>query len=430
MKQFKSVFFALSVRSAGLSLQLLMNVVLGRVLGVAGMGIYSLYTSWMMVLSSIGNLGVPDYTLRTVSVLEGKQQRPTARRFTLTALKLLLGTGIIIAILVALAAPLLATSLLSEVGMAYLLIFAAVAAILFSLTKVLAEALKGIRRVNLALMGETTLLPLGVLICVGVFVWIGWDMTADQFLAIHLSLLLFTTLLMLTMLLRFSRTEPNQLATTPAPVIHRSLAPFWAGGILNMWAMNMPIILLPQFASTDEIGIFGVCYRLILLGTTVLVTLASIFGPRFARDFAAGDTRSLTHDLRQSQILSLLIYSPMLVGFTFFADPVLGLFGEEFKAGQELLWLMVAGQFVNTATGLAGFMLNMIHQEKTEFLIQLWSTLLMLFLILLLGYLQGVTGVAIAYAIGVAIKNITSWLFARHHLKRLYNTRGTPNETA
>jgi O-antigen/teichoic acid export membrane protein len=415
----KSPFYALFSRGIGLFLQLCMNIVLGRVLGATGMGVYSLYSAWMMVMGSIANLGMPTYTLRTVSVLDGKGLKDTARRFTLGILRTLLITGMLMIILVAGISGAVAETLLGEVGMESVLILAAVAAALFMMTKVLSESLKGIRRVNIALTSETALLPLGAIIVIGIFYLYDWNLTAKGFLVIHILLLVLTTLVMIWLMLRFARGTSKAENEEMPPLMSRSLLHFWGGGLLNMWVMNMPILLLPQFANAAEIGIFGVAYRLILLGTTILVTLASIFGPRFARDYANGDVTALKRGLRQSQLLSLIIYSPMLIAFTVFAEPVLGLFGSEFTAGKELLWIMVAGQLLNTATGLVGFMMNMIHREKQEFYIQLSVTVFVFILILILGDMYGVIGVAIAYAIGVAVKNLSSLAFSLFYLNAM-----------
>ena len=396
-----------------------MNIVLGRVLGAAGMGVYSLYSAWMMVMGSIANLGMPTYTLRTVSILDGKGQQDTARHFTLRVLRIMLLSGIITIVLVAGLSGTVAETVLGEAGMESVLIYAAIAAAMFMMTKVLSESLKGVRRVNIALTTETALLPLGAIIVIGILHLNDWDLTAKGFLVIHLILLAVTTFIMLWLMLRYARGTASAEHQDTPPLMNRGLLHFWGGGLLNMWLMNMPILLLPQFASAADIGIFGVAYRLILLGTTILVTLASIFGPRFARDYANGDVTGLKQGLRQSQILSLIIYSPMLIAFTFFAEPVLGLFGDEFIAGKELLWIMVAGQLLNTATGLVGFMMNMIHREKQEFYIQLVVTIFVFVLILILGEMYGVMGVAIAYATGVVVKNLSSLVFTQFYLNTM-----------
>jgi O-antigen/teichoic acid export membrane protein len=413
---------ALISRGIGLLLQLTLTVILGRLLGAAGMGMYSLYASWMMLFASIADLGMPNYVLRTVSVLDGEQKRNNAISFTLGVFKVLLVSGLLITGLVWVFSGLFDFSD-AKLDTQWLMLIAVISAVAFMLIRILSEALKGIRQVNLALAAETALLPAGVLLVLGVLYVYNWDISAQNYLVLHLAMLLVTTVFMLWLLLRFRQGDKSPELQQPA-LFNRSLMPFWGAGLLNMWFMNMPIILLPQFATTEEIGVFSVAYRLIAFASIILVTLASLFAPKFARDFANNDADALKRGLRQSQMLSLLIFLPMLIVFTFFAELVLSLFGEEFTAAKELLWILVAGQTLNAATGLVGFMMNMIHQEKQEFYIQLTTTIMLMLMILALGSQYGVIGVAVAYATAIVIKNLTSLIFSLYHLNAMQRLAG------
>ncbi|MEJ2214493.1 MAG: hypothetical protein P8Y20_10635 [Gammaproteobacteria bacterium] len=369
-------------------------------------------------------------------VLDGKNRRQTAIDFTFRVIKVLLVSGLLITALVWAFSGLFDFS--DDVfNTQWLMLIAVISAVAFMLIRILSEALKGIRQVNLALAAETALLPTGALLVLGVLYLYNWDITAQNYLVLHLVMLLATTFFMIWMLLRFLPPEPDladQAGQADQIVSHedaelplllnRSLLPFWGAGLLNMWFMNMPIILLPQFATTEEIGVFAVAYRLIAFASIILVTLASLFAPKFARDFANNDADALKRGLRHSQILSLMIFLPMLIVFTFFAEPVLSLFGDEFTAGKELLWILVVGQTLNAATGLVGFMMNMIHQEKQEFYIQLTTTIMLMLLIFVMGSQYGVTGVAIAYAMAIVIKNLTSLIFSLYHLNAMQRLAG------
>ena len=423
---FQKAFNALFSRGIGLLLQLGLTVILGRLLGAAGMGVFSLYTSWMMMFASFADMGMPNHVLRTVSVQDDRNNRNKAIDFTLTVIKTLLLSGAIVSILVLLFSGFLAPEA-ANIDYRFVLTVAAVSAIAFMIIRILSESLKGIRQVNLALAAETALLPLAALLVLGVLYLYDFDITAQGYLALHLVLMITVTAFMFWMLLRFKTPVKSEdqagMGETPA-LFNRSLLPFWGGGLLNMWFMNMPIILLPQFATTEEIGIYGVAFRLIGLASIILVTLASLFGPKFARDYANNDAEGLKQGLRQSQILSMLVFIPMLLVFTFLAEPLLGIFGEEFKAGKEILWVLVVGQTLNAATGLVGFMMNMIHQEKQEFYIHLTTTIMLTLLIFALGSLYGVIGVAIAYATALVIKNLTSLIFSLYHLNAMQRLAG------
>jgi len=416
----KAPLYALFSRGIGLLLQFMMNIVLARFIGAAGMGVYSLYTSWMMVLSSAVGMGMPNHSLRTVSVLEANNERRSIRVFSIKVISLVFFLGLITAGLISLSGDFLTATLLGEIDFDHILIFSAVAAIFFIIIRVLSESLKGLRKINAALIMETSFIPSIILLLLAAYYLFNLDLSVETFFYIHISSLFVLTIVMLFFLILVTRIKNKNKNVSDSPaVFSRSLFPFWGGALLNMWFINMPIILLPQFASVDEIGVFGVAYRLIALASTVLITLASIFGPQFARDYANGDIDALKRGLLHSQLYSLLIYAPILFIFIFFAEPLLGIFGEEFINGKELLWVMAIGQLLNSATGLVGYLMNMIHQEKQEFYIQLWVTLFVLLLIILLGTYKGVMGVAIAYAIGIAVKNIVSWYFSLHHLNRM-----------
>lgn len=423
----KSIIPLLTSRGIGLLLQLILMIVLGRLLGAEGMGLYALYLSGMMTLASIADLGTPNHVLRNVSVLEDRGHVYSAVNFTLNILKMLLVPGLIMVItayffswLYLQFADPLTFDLLWLIG------FSALSAVSFIWVRVLSEALKGLGQVNFALIAETSLLPLGALIVVAVLYRFDWDITAESYLVLHLVLLIMVTAVMLRKLMMQYRIDQESLQTheaTPA-TFNRSQLSFWGAGLLNMWFLNMPVILLPFFATTQEIGIFSVAYRLIALASIVLVTLASLFAPRFARDYANRDADALASGLKQSQFLSVLVFLPMLLAFTIFSDQILGVFGDEFIAGKDLLMIMVVGQLLNAATGLVGFMMNMIHQEKTEFHIQLFTTMLLMFLIYLLGSFYGVYGVAISYALAIVIKNLASLYFSLYHINAMKRLAG------
>jgi O-antigen/teichoic acid export membrane protein len=412
-------FLALFNRGFGLGLQFAMNIALSRVLGAAGMGVYSLYVSWMMLLGSLAEVGMGNQTLRSVSVLQASQRYQQIRAFIFKVSLFLLSSGLTVLLLVWLLPHELKNRLLETPDVDSLLILAAVAALPFVLMKIFSEALKGLDQVNLALSAEKALLPTLVLLFLGFVYYFSWSLSVQQFIYLHIGLLIFSTLFMLGAFWLYTRHDQQPDCAPASKPFTRSLLPFWGAGLLNVWFMNMPIILLTQFATTADVGVFSVAFRLIAIAATILVTLASIFGPRFARAYASRDIPALRRGLRQSQQLSLLLFIPMAIVLGFFAEPILSLFGEEFRAGREILWILTAGQFVNAATGLVGFLMNMIHQEKQEFYIQLVITVLTTLMIWIMGTQYGVIGVTIAYALGIAFKNLTSLLFSLYHLKRI-----------
>lgn len=420
--QLKTISTLLLVRGGGLILTFLLSVFVGRFFGATGMGLFTIFVAYMMLLTSISDIGLPANALRTVSVLHGEGRSRPAWMFVSKSIKILLAVSAVVALSLVVLIPILGEWMIGDADKVYVLYYSLAAAVIFVIVRMLSESMKGVGKVNLSFILDTALLPFILLLVMGLYHFSGVAMTVDDFFVIYLAFLLFIAVVMGFAMYRYSaRNHPDDGEPTPT-VLSRSLLPFWAGGVMSIFFLNMPVLMLPQFATTAEIGIFGVSYRLILLGTTILVTLASLFGPKFAQDYANKNLDGLKHGLRMSQLYSMFIYLPMLVAFTVFVDDILGLFGEEFVEGKNLLIIMLAGQFFNAITGLVGVMMYMIHQEKQEFYIQLFVTLLMFVLTWVLGTQYGVMGVTVAYAVSVAIKNILSWIFVKYHLNQLSKT--------
>lgn len=415
----KAIALALFTRGSGMILQFATNLVLVRVLGASGMGVYSIYLAWMQLLSSVASIGLPAFVLRTAAVAWGRREPRRVRHLLLKAVLLIGATSAVVWALVFLASDFLALSFLNDIGLRFALIWAALAAFLFSLIKIAAEVLKSIERVNLALACETLLLPALVIALAGAYWLQGAVLAIDIWLMFHAGFLALVTVAMFALLLPMLRGRVSCGEDAEVKVLDRALLPMWGSALLGMWFLNMPVLLLPQFASTAEIGVFSMAYRLINITVNLLMVLAGIYGPRFARSFAAGDIAGLRSALAQTRWLSLALFMPVGALFLVFPEQVMSIFGDEFRSGGEWLVIMVLGQLVYSATGLVGLCLNMIHHEKEEFFIALGCSILTFLLIMVLGAQWGTSGVAAGFALGLASKNLVSLGFVSYHLNRM-----------
>jgi len=361
--------------------------------------------------------------MRTVSVLNGQQKKHLIRAFVMHALAVVSVAGLLIALLVWWLPVDWIVQLTGDDVPFKIMIMAAIAGIATVIMRVLASALTAMGFINLALTLEKTLLPASILVLLTAYWLIGQTLTIDAYLIWHILALFFIALLMLVYLVKLTANKTASGEQSPqesAPAaLNKSLWSFWGIGIANIVFMNLPFLILPQFASIVETGIFGAAFRLINLGSIVLVTLAAFFGPRFAQLYADKNLAGLRKALRQSQLFSLMVYAPLFLLMMFVPQWLLGLFGDEFVDGAVFLMIMAVGQLINTATGLVGYMMNMMHREKIEFMITLSVLAGVFIMMMILGQIQGVMGIAIAYAIGMAIKNLLSLFFALRHINSL-----------
>lgn len=436
------IFPALAVRGGGLGLQIAMSIVIARLLGAEGMGFYTLYVTWLVLFADLVSIGMPVYALRTVAALKAQGQGGAAGAFVRRALVLVFGVGAALMLASWLLAAPMAALVADDASLAPALKIASAGALLFAGMRILAEALKGVGATQRALIAESAIIPMVVLALLPLLV-MQELLNNEHLLWLHL----FSVAVALSLALAFwlvakpraDHGQRHKMARSAAPVqqvhtqtpsvVSSALPPLWGSTLLNMAYVSLPILILPQFATLEELGQFGAAFRLINLVTVVLVTLAAIIGPQFAAAYALKDANDLRRLLKRSQQFSLLLYGPVFIAFTVFAGPVLGLFGEEFREAALLLAIMALGQLVNAATGLVGYLLNMMHRERTEFMILLITGGLMTGGMLISGIFAGMLGVTLAYSGGLMLKNLLSLIFSLKALRELERTEPLPSET-
>lgn len=401
------------VRWLGSGVQFALNIVLGHALGPAGLGLYYLFYAWARFLGQFTSLGLPSYATRTVSVMITNGKSANVKAFIVKSASLILLFGTLLFVVSQPFTERLSQGLLGTNTLGYMVSLAIVASILFALLSLLVEALKALHRANLALTLEFSALPFLLLFAVGLA--IPFFTTVPTLYA-----LIATVVLMLTLVLVSGWLLHKELPTSPKSDRRlfkvREVATFWSFGLLGTLIANLPFLLLPHFATPEEIGEFGVAYRLVALSGTVLAALASQFGPQFARHYARGDLQSLAADFNRSQIYSTLVFTPLLLIMVLFAEPLLSVFGQEFGSTRAVLFLhiMAAGQFINSSTGLTAQYLNMIHREALTSWILLVGVTFMLVSAVVLGGRYGALGVAIAYSGALALQNLAAFFAVKY----------------
>jgi O-antigen/teichoic acid export membrane protein len=108
--------------------------------------------------------------------------------------------------------------------------------------------------------------------------------------------------------------------------------------------------------------------------------------------------------------------TPVVVFIFFFADLLMGFFGEEYIQAAYLLRILIIGQFINVITGSVGFLLNMTGHEKDMRNVVFFSGPLALGLGLSLTPIYGPTGAAIATAIALASQNLIAVYMVKRRL--------------
>jgi O-antigen/teichoic acid export membrane protein len=124
------------------------------------------------------------------------------------------------------------------------------------------------------------------------------------------------------------------------------------------------VLLLQQFRSSEEVGVYFAVVKTLALVSFIHYAMAATTAHRFAEYHAAGDKERLSayvaHAIQWTFWPSVAATAALLA----FGKPLLWLFGPQFVAGYDIMFIAAIGLVVRSAIGPVERLLNMLgHQH-------------------------------------------------------------------
>jgi O-antigen/teichoic acid export membrane protein len=406
----------LAAVAAGVAAQ----VAVGSLGGAGALGMLQLFQSWTTIGAEVAAQGLPTRTMRSIAIDYSARDIPAIYRRLRWAVGRVSRSWLPACLLIAivfLAVTGAAGTRSADGPEAYALAAALLAAPLVALLRIAAEALKALDAPIPAILAESTAVPLALLVAAGLCWSSRQPMTVPVLLAAGLAAyLLAPALLYLLIRRRIPNTGSGRRSRARGDAEPADdLNVLWASSLLSVAFLHLPFLVLPLFAGTAEIGVYAVGNRLVGIITMLLLLLAAVFGPAFARE-AAASGRALPRMLLRSQLLSSAIYLPLAAMLLLGSSALAGLFN---VPADDLHWVLVVlgiGHLVNAATGLSGVMLNMVGAARLELCATGAVCLVTLAASPTVGDTFGYQGLAVLFSAAVAAKNLLSYALALHYL--------------
>ena len=406
--------------SRGLAMvaQVLVQIAVGALSGPVGLGILQLFAAWSNIAGEILARGWPSMVLKRVSVAWGQDDRLSARvavggasRTILRNWPLVLAAGVVLGF----AGQLVSINTTFLEGL--LLVLAVLTgAMLFALLRVRSEALKGADAPLTAVTLENLAMPAVLLaLCLGCVLFAATPGPALLLLGCVLGIGVGCAWLGRAVKARLGHTAV-EVMDDELPADREERRALWLSSVQAIAFLQLPFLVLPAFTDVGTIGVYAVAHKLVNVITTLLILLGSIYGPAFARAAAKVDTNRLRYLLRRTQWISLVLFGPAAAILLLTSDGIAGLFHVPSQSLHMFMFILVLGQLINAASGLSGILLNLTGAARTEWRISLASLCAALLLTVPVGANYGAIGLAILFSAVIAIKNIASWLAARHHI--------------
>lgn len=407
-----TIAFTLRVLGAGLGF--LFNIVLARLFGAQGAGVYYLAFTMTSIASVVSRVGLDNAVLRFTASNASQGRWEKIADLYRTGTLIAVGTSASITMLVLLSAPWISRVVFSEPTLTGPLRLMTFAILPFSLLTLQGEFLKGLKKIRDA----TLIQGLGVpLISLLLLVLIGDSLGLEGATVAYM----LATILVLVgsiVLWRMAMPRLNGMRESfdTRLLVRTSLPLFWASSLTLVMTWT-DTIMLGIWTDSVVVGIYGVAIRTALLTSFVLVAVNSILAPKIAVLSTQRDTEALLGLARNTAKFSVLISAPALLAFVFAPQWILGLFGSGFETGASSLTILAVGQFVNVAAGSVGPLLMMSGNERSLRTSVIVAAILNLLLNSILIPTVGMIGAAVSTSFSVVLLNAMCLMAVRKHLR-------------
>lgn len=408
---------ALVARSLGTLLGFAVSIIISRLLGAEGSGIYYLAASVMAIAAIFGQIGFENTVIRFIASYAAVGEWNSVRFVYRTAIRVVSLASLVVAIIIFTAAPWLAHHLFNKPVMEVPLMLMALAVVPFSLSQIQTEALRGLKQIHASQLVRSVLLPLGILVLIYPLVQL-WK--ANGAIVAYLGATVITAVVAWIFWSRAlknmaGRDVSGQATVTLRPLFQSSW-PLFGMTLTGIVVQQAATILLGIWGNTEDVGIFNVASRVSSLLLFPLMAMTSILAPKFAAMHRHGQRKELIQLARHSSTMLMGFAVPAVIVMFIAAEWIMRIFGHDFIAGAWPLRLLLVGVLVNVSTGAMGELLMMTGNEKLTRNLNGVGALVIVVLCFILIPPYGGIGAAIAVTTGYTFLNLLMVLMIKRYL--------------
>jgi O-antigen/teichoic acid export membrane protein len=385
-----------------------MHLMIALRLPLADVGAFYVVFGAMMLASGLGRIGIDRALTREMArVLSGgdtaSARASMIRAFVSVGSLSLALTGIACAI----AWP-LAHVVMHKPEMMPLFLIGALTIIPQNMASVSAGALAGLHRVTQSQIVYTWLWP-GIF-CILAFLLPLTDVLALAAVAAAMTLAAIVGGIMLW---RALPPRPSGPAARPVPLVATGLSLF-SLELVQLSISAAPPFVLGIVASTEEVGLYAIAWRVVLVIYMFVSGVASMVSPRFAHLYMLNDTAGLKREAGKAIGFALALSILPILLVTIEPHRILLLFGTHFEPAASTLRILLLGQLAATLTTTTPELLGMTGYAKSLLRINAAALAMLLGGLALFAPRWGADGAAMATTMTMIVNAVgASWMSRR-----------------
>lgn len=427
-KIIEGVVGTMGLRLSYTAMAFVTSIMLARMLGTNGFGVYTYAITWAFLLSVPATLGFDNYIVREIAVYQTKSSWSLLKGILSWADRAVVAAGICLAVVSILVAWVIDGGAYSEPFIGFFLAVALMPAI--ALRNVRRGAMRGFHEITKGLAPELLIDPLLLISLTAIAYFILRDRLSAIWVIAFYGFGTAVTLLIVNQLLQ--HTIPQQAKKATARFKGKEwlscTLPFVLIESIPYFNAQTDVLMLGAFKNVEAVGLYVPVNRAAQLVTFILMAMSSTLAPTIASAYAENRLmdlqQTITKSVRVVAGVAFLFAASLIIGSPWY----LGLFGPEFLDGRIALYILCVGSFVSTAIGLSSVLLNMTGYEGYTAKIGWMTALLNVLLNALFIPRWGVEGAALATSGSLVIGAFVSLIAVRQKLGIDVTLMGLPTE--
>ena len=410
----RSAFFgrtlaSLLLRFSGLALQFGGSVLVARLLGVEGFGVYSYAFTIASILGVLAGLGMAPLASRELPRFLARGEYGVVRGYLLSEAILTLGTGALcVAILFGIEA-----SGIASIPLGWPL----VSAIVLSQAVILgfSALLNGFQRIVLSQFIENIFRQVIFIGVIGGAALAGYTVTPAGVFTVSALSTLPVLALMIYAAHRAMRSDlkPGQ----PMQVFLRAWIPAGIALLVMTFATqlqtNLDVLMVGAMGTDADVGRYRTASRAIDLVLIANAITVQVLGPMLSRALAQDDRAAAQRLISESAMVTAGIGLAICAVLAFAAKTYLGLFGGGFVEAAPAMRILLVGQAIGLLCGPVSVVLIMLGHEMKMMLVNLLSLAVNFGLNLVLIPRYGIDGAATATLVAVVMAKVGMLVLVR-----------------
>lgn len=390
-----------------------MHLMIALRLPLAQVGAFYIVFGTMLLLSGLGRLGIDRALTREMARVLAGGDAASARASMIRAFAVVLALSLGLTAIAGAAAWPLAMWVMHKPDMVPLFLIGALLIVPQNMGNAIAGALAGLHRVTQSQIVYTWLWP--GLFCVTAFLL---PLSAAHALAAVAVAMTLATLIGGIMLVRdLPRRNgvAGQAEPAPTPLLATGLSLF-SLELVQLAISAAPPFVLGALSSAEQVGLYAIAWRVVLVIYMFVSGVASMVSPRFARLYVLEDRAGLVREAGRAIGFALTLAIVPILLVTLEPARILMLFGSQFEPAAPALRILLVGQLAATLTTTTPELLGMTGYARSLLRINALALVTLIAGLVCFARPLGANGAALATAATMVVNAIGVTLVCRREL--------------